>query len=301
MNKNTFSKMPYRKKVVLAMLYLFDGKLNHTDFQKLLFLFVNSQEKPSYDFMPYKYGCYSAQANHDLMELCKKGLIIYHEKKWQLLYNDDFSTLLTDTDKECLIHLKKRFRYYRGQKLIKYIYKNYPEFAIHSEIADKFFTKEELIKIKNQYKKYEPTIFTIGYEGKSIEKYIFQLIKNDIRILCDIRKNACSRKYGFSKNQLKYLLNNVGIEYYHFPSLGISSQERKGLKTYNDYNNLFLRYSTTYLKENKKDLEVIISLYKEKKRIALTCFEANHKYCHRFYTVNEIKNIIGEPLNIQHL
>ncbi|WP_348602891.1 DUF488 family protein [Bartonella tribocorum] len=41
--------------------------------------------------------------------------------------------------------------------------------------------------------------FTIGYEGKSLENYLNCLLENNIKILCDVRKNPISRKYGFSK------------------------------------------------------------------------------------------------------
>ena len=43
---------------------------------------------------------------------------------------------------------------------------------------------------------------TIGYEGLSLEQYIVTLLINDVRVLCDVRKNAYSQKFGFSKNQL---------------------------------------------------------------------------------------------------
>ncbi|WP_375668511.1 MULTISPECIES: DUF488 family protein [unclassified Bartonella] len=55
--------------------------------------------------------------------------------------------------------------------------------------------------------------FTIGYERKSFENYFNQLIKNNIKLLYDIRKNPISRKYGFSKRQLEKVVNNIDIEY----------------------------------------------------------------------------------------
>ncbi|WP_375634695.1 MULTISPECIES: DUF488 family protein [unclassified Bartonella] len=55
--------------------------------------------------------------------------------------------------------------------------------------------------------------FTIGYERKSFEDYFNQLIKNNIKLLYDIRKNPISRKYGFSKRQLEKVVNNIDIEY----------------------------------------------------------------------------------------
>ena len=41
------------------------------------------------------------------------------------------------------------------------------------------------------------------------------LIREDVKLLCDVRKNPLSMKFGFSKNQLKGILEGVGIEYIH--------------------------------------------------------------------------------------
>jgi hypothetical protein len=48
----------YRRKVILALLESFDGELGKISFQKLLFLFTRHQEKPAFDFVPYKQGCF---------------------------------------------------------------------------------------------------------------------------------------------------------------------------------------------------------------------------------------------------
>jgi len=47
------------------------------------------------------------------------------------------------------------------------------------------------------------TLFTIGYEGISLEEYFNRLIKNDVKVLVDVRNNPLSMKFGFSKTQLK--------------------------------------------------------------------------------------------------
>ncbi|WP_375627098.1 DUF488 family protein [Bartonella sp. MU37NMGALS] len=73
--------------------------------------------------------------------------------------------------------------------------------------------------------------FTIGYEGKSLENYLKSLIENNIKTLCDVRKNPISRKHGFSKRQLEKAVSNIDIEYMHMPELGIASEKRRNLKT----------------------------------------------------------------------
>jgi hypothetical protein len=39
------------------------------------------------------------------------------------------------------------------------------------------------------------------------------LLQNDVTLLCDVRKNAYSQKFGFTKNELEAMLARAGIEY----------------------------------------------------------------------------------------
>lgn len=50
----------------MSLLQLFEGELEKIRLQKLLFLFTQQQAKAEYDFVPYKYGCFSYSANADL-------------------------------------------------------------------------------------------------------------------------------------------------------------------------------------------------------------------------------------------
>jgi uncharacterized protein (DUF488 family) len=64
--------------------------------------------------------------------------------------------------------------------------------------------------------------FTIGYSGRSIDDFIALLRDTGVRTLCDIRSHAVSMyKPAFSKNNLRDRLSSEGIEYEHFPQLGI--------------------------------------------------------------------------------
>jgi uncharacterized protein (DUF488 family) len=42
-------------------------------------------------------------------------------------------------------------------------------------------------------------IVTIGYERKTIDKFLYELIKNKIGIVADVRKNAYRMKLDFSE------------------------------------------------------------------------------------------------------
>lgn len=122
-------------------------------------------------------------------------------------------------------------------------------------------------------------VVTIGYEGKSIERFINELSENNIHVLVDIRRNAFSRKTGFSKSKLTGHLKEAGIEYVHIPELGIESKRRKNLHTDEDYNKLLREYSNELqMKENHLDR---IREMADENKIALMCFEKTHDHCHR--------------------
>jgi len=78
----------YRQKVLLALLDAFGGKEATTDFQKYLFLYTTMCEKDkSYDFVPYKYGCFSFQASVDRLKLVEKGYL-KNVDGWELAKDD---------------------------------------------------------------------------------------------------------------------------------------------------------------------------------------------------------------------
>lgn len=120
----------------------------------------------------------------------------------------------------------------------------------------------------------------IGYEGKSIDAYLNELVKNNISLLCDARKNPLSMKYGFSKNQLKKYCENLGIHYVHIAELGVDSNKRQNLNTSQDYAILFDEYKKT-LANRQEGLNKVLHLLEKHRRIALTCFEKEHRECHR--------------------
>jgi uncharacterized protein (DUF488 family) len=126
----------------------------------------------------------------------------------------------------------------------------------------------------------EQILFTIGYEGKSIEAFIDTLVQNDVQLLCDVRKNPISRKPGFSKGKLEHSAQTAGIKYVHIPDLGIESDKRRSLETKDDYRHLFDDYAES-LPTHIDCLDEIYELLQTNTRIALMCFELDPEMCHR--------------------
>lgn len=63
----------------MALLQVFEDELDKIHFQKLLFLFTRKQVKPEYDFVPYKFGCFSFSANADIVAMERDELLIETE------------------------------------------------------------------------------------------------------------------------------------------------------------------------------------------------------------------------------
>lgn len=71
------------------------------------------------------------------------------------------------------------------------------------------------------------TVYTIGYEGTDIERFVQTLKAVGIEVLADVRAVALSRKKGFSKTALRNNLAEAGIEYIHLNALGTRSPVAK--------------------------------------------------------------------------
>jgi len=294
----------YRQKIILALVEAFGGSLKNTDLQKLLFLFSQEQENKIYSFVPYKFGCFSFQSYKDKNYLIENEFLTGSDS-WSLKSIDqNFMNQIIIKDKEIIINIKEKFCGKTTNQLLKYVYQNFPYYAINSEILEEVLSENEIKNIisfnqKNNLE--EIKLFSIGYEGISIDEYLNKLIINRIKILCDVRKNPLSRKYGFSKSQLSELVGKFGITYIHIPELGINSDDRKKLKTPKDYSDLFEEYANTVLINQTNRLLYLYDIFKREKRLALTCFENNPEFCHRTKIAHYFKNMPDWEYELEEL
>ncbi|MCZ8090939.1 MAG: DUF488 domain-containing protein [Flavobacterium sp.] len=274
--------MFYRRKIILALIQLLGGELEKIRIQKLLFLYSQKKKNPEYEFIPYKFGCYSFSAKADLNTMVKNGSLAETENYFIKNNQDDFVKSLKVEDKKIITEVVQLYGNMNSNSLIKHTYINFPYYAINSTIADKVLDEKQLEKVVSSKKESNDTVlFTIGYEGVSLEKYLNKLVSNDVKLLVDVRKNSLSMKFGFSKSLLKKYCESLGIEYIHIPEVGINSDQRQELNTQQDYDALFEVYKKTTLKETDSYQAKIIELLTKYKRIALTCFEADICQCHR--------------------
>ena len=294
--------MFYRRKIILALLQLFDGQLDKIRLQKLLFLFANKQAKAEYDFIPYKFGCYSYSANADMTAMVTRGFLNEDEKSFEKKDKTDYLKQLKPADLKLLQEVKANYGKMSATALMKHTYINFPFYATRSEAAENILTKDELEKVTKAKPKGNKTVlFTIGYEGISLEEYLVRLLKNDVKVLVDVRNNPLSMKYGFSKSQLKKYCASLGIEYVHIPEVGIQSDQRQELNTQSDYDKLFAVYRKNNLSKTTTSQNEILKLLKQHKRIALTCFEANICQCHRKHLAEAIETLPDFNYEVKHI
>jgi len=294
--------MYYRRKLLLGLLERVGGRrVGKINLQKLLFLLTRGYASPPFDFYPYRYGCYSSQADNDLNILARfYGLVKNDAKHWRLNSDQTFFAQLRRADQTRIDALLKSVNPHNANELIGKVYEEYPYYAIKSSwkltARQSELRAAEIRKIGAQSAK---RLFSIGYEGASIDAYLDKLVKNNVAALCDVRQNPISRKYGFSKKQLAAYCARLEIEYIHIPQLGIESDDRRGLASKADYDALFAAYKAD-LRYRQNELERLKSLFARHRRIALTCFERDPAYCHRGVLITHYQTAV-EGVGAVHL
>lgn len=290
----------HRQKVLLSLLEAMGGEAARTDFQKLLFLFTREEAVPSYDFVPYKFGCFSFTSYADKRKLTERGVLVDDDKAWRL--SDE-----PERPDACLRSRALQFvqrHPQRGRDLIRLVYERHPQTAWRSEIVDKVITDETVMERIQSARPQEKGagIVTIGYEGRSLETYLNSLLRDRVTVLCDVRRNPLSRKYGFSKGTLSGACEHLGISYLHLPELGIASDRRRELDTQADYDALFEEYEAHDLPGQGAALGSVASMIQQGGRVALTCYELLPQQCHRHCVAEAVEaRMKKERLTIQHL
>ena len=286
----------------MALLEAFGGELEKLQLQKLLMLFTTYQQDKSYHFVPYKFGCFSFQANADLSTMKKYDQVEEGEKTWKKTDRTAYWEILKPEDRKAIARLKTKFQGQSSEALIRYTYVNYPYFAINSTVAGRYLNAlEKSIVAAQRPSSDKKALFTIGYEGLSLEEYINKLLAADVKVLCDVRKNSYSMKYGFNKSQLQMACDGVGIRFIHIPEVGIISDKRRELHTQRDYDILFEDYKNTVLPQTLSQQEEILNLIKVHDRVAITCFEANICQCHRKHLAEAICQLPDFEYELLHL
>jgi uncharacterized protein (DUF488 family) len=123
-------------------------------------------------------------------------------------------------------------------------------------------------------------IFTIGFTGKTAEKFFSLLEENNIKKLIDVRLNNVSQLAAFAKkDDLEYFLKKIlSCDYIHRPDLAPTEIILKNYKmkiiNWDIYTDEYIKLlnSRNIILSLKKD-EIVNSVF--------LCSERQPKYCHR--------------------
>lgn len=135
----------------------------------------------------------------------------------------------------------------------------------------------------------EISIYTIGYQGLTIDEFKSILIEKGIESIIDIRNVPLSHKYGFSKFWLIKHIPEFGIEYKSIPELGIPKNYRENLMG----NNLWEKYKKIIISKEGY-IDNVAQILQEKPTV-LMCFEAIPEQCHRFV----LSEILSKKTNLK--
>lgn len=127
----------------------------------------------------------------------------------------------------------------------------------------------------------KPQVFTIGYEGADLDRFLARLKDAGVETLADVRAVALSRKRGFSKSALREALLAQGIGYEHFIKLGTPKAGRQAARA-GDGDLMRRIYcdevlSTDDAQKAFHDLEALAAA----RPVCLLCFERDPANCHR--------------------
>lgn len=293
-----------RQKRLLALVDALGGEVGGLDFQKLLFLYCREVEAtPSYEFVPYKYGGFSFTSYADKRRLIERGLLADEERQWKLTPAGKTAALIEPMARLKMDQFARSRAALRGDALVAEQYRRYPYFATRSEIVEKVLPDTV---DRQRVEQARPVcrgagVVTIGYEGRSLEAYLNELLTAGVTLLCDVRRNPLSRKYGFSKGTLSKACEGVGIRYEHLPELGIASEDRRDLETQADYDALFADYERHSLPKQGAALAKIRGWVEAGERVALTCFERLPEQCHRHCVAEALEHRFGRVCAPRHL
>jgi len=255
--------MFHRRKIILNLVDEFGKKIEKGRFYQLLFLESRMQKEPEFHFVPLGDSLISFLAENDVRVMKKYGYLA--ESDDVVLKSMPKEAALPDEAKAVLRSLRKESGKFPAKVLNDYIMKVFPpkgKTDAGGGAGEKF-------------------VYSLGYEGKDIDEYIFTLLQNGVTLLCDVRKNPLSMKFGFSKSQLKSFCESVNITYRHFPEFGIETEKRKGLENASDFKNLFDNYEKNILPKKAKEIQDLLDTVAGYERAAFTCYEADADMCHR--------------------
>lgn len=141
-------------------------------------------------------------------------------------------------------------------------------------------------------------LFTIGYEGATLDDFTATLKCAGVRFVVDIRDRPQSRRPGFSKTALAEALDESGIRYVHLGDLGDPKPGRDAARA-GDFTT-FRRIFGGVLASDIGRLAIeTVAKWAMEDNVCLLCYERNPDECHRKLVAHAVETITQE--RTQHL
>ncbi|MDX1981115.1 MAG: DUF488 family protein [Bryobacteraceae bacterium] len=264
-----------KQRAILRLLENEGGSATRLRLVKLAFLLSREARAPKtgvYDFVPYRRGPFSFTLYHDLRGLENGGWVVEAEHEIRTSRDPEVETALLDRAfRETIDGVSRKCRKLSTSDLIADVYTQHPWFTLNSDAMEKRAVTKPIAV---------PSVYTVGYEGITVDGLLDLLLRTRIDRLIDVRCNPIARRYGFHKSTLNRLCQDVKIEYVHVPSLGVPSAWRADLDSPASYQRLFKRYETEVLPSQATSIARVAALVADR-ATALMCMEADHNCCHR--------------------
>lgn len=140
------------------------------------------------------------------------------------------------------------------------------------------------------------TVYTIGYQGASLERLIETLADAAVSVLVDTRDTPTSRRPEFRARSLEIALADAGIAYVSASALGAPKALR--VLAGEDWDEFADGYRER-LALVREELEELLPVIRAE-RVCLLCFEADPDACHRSLLAHEIQGLLDEAA-VHHL
>lgn len=283
--------MRIRQRILISLLLRAPVRPNRTQLMKWLFLLRQEgglgEVCAFYDFLPYRYGPFSFEACNELDALARSGIIdssrltIVPEAAAAARAAEDS---LPPAIRQAIGGILQEYGSWSRSELLASVYARYPWYASRSELR----------AASSQTPTASPAVYTIGYEGRTLDRFLDCLLSSGIETLVDVRSNPFSRKYGFSRHALQALSARVGVRYLHLPALGIAGELRRDTASPEARLRLLDRYEREMLPRRKEPVRQVSRLVAGGPS-ALMCFEADPRDCHRGRLAKRLAEVTGLP------
>jgi uncharacterized protein (DUF488 family) len=147
----------------------------------------------------------------------------------------------------------------------------------------------------------QASVFTLGYQLRSIDEYVRELQDADVGMVVDVREVAWSHKRFFSKTKLRTFLGNHGIGYVHLPFAGNPKELRRSARSHADCLKEYDRLLASSPELVDRFAEHLSEWLEDGLRPCLLCYERHPADCHRTRLLERAVQRIDGPVVVQHL